>query len=174
MSFFIRRAIAVSSDEQRVLRVPVLVWVRMMWDIRARAAGRRESGAFLLGTHRGSVSKARGHVCYDDLDPKSLDTGIVRIGGSGFKKLWRECKARGLCVVADVHSHPRSWVGQSESDRTNPMISEVGHVAFIVPDFARQLCIFFRGVGVYEYLGKHRWRDVKDRGGRERVRLCLW
>lgn len=163
-----------SSNDQRVLFIPLLLWIRLMFNLRSRAGGRRESGAFILGDRCGSVSKARWFVCYDDLYPQALDTGVVRMNSSGFKRLWGECKRRGMSVVADVHSHPKAWVGQSESDRTNPMISEVGHVAFIVPDFAARWCLFFKGAGIYEYQGRHRWRSVNDSGRRDRVRLCLW
>ena len=45
------------------------------------------------------------------------------------------CKARGLTVVADVHTHP-SGAEQSGSDRAHPIIARAGHLALIVPNFA--------------------------------------
>ena len=44
---------------------------------------------------------------------------------------------RGLTVVADVHVHPGDS-GQSNSDRAYPMISQAGHIALILPRFARK------------------------------------
>jgi proteasome lid subunit RPN8/RPN11 len=40
-------------------------------------------------------------------------------------------------VLADVHTHPGLDSSQSETDRTHPMISESGHVALIVPSYAK-------------------------------------
>ena len=56
--------------------------------------------------------------------------------GGGFAALWRICRERGLDVLGDVHTHAGPGPRQSEADRTNPMISEPGHMAFILPQFA--------------------------------------
>ncbi len=162
------------DDKQHPLLVPVLLWARLLLELRSRAGGRRESGAFILGVRGSSATKARRYICYDDLYPSALESGVVRMNASGFKRLWRECKRCGMHVVADVHSHPTEWVGQSESDRTNPMISEIGHLAFIVPDYARGWRLSLSGTGIYEYRGKHRWHDLNTSVRRARVRLCMW
>jgi hypothetical protein len=76
-------------------------------------------------------------VFYDDVDPKALDTGIVTIRQTALPRLWEICRARGFGVVADVHVHPRGY-GQSESDRANPVMPRAGHLALILPNFARE------------------------------------
>ena len=40
------------------------------------------------------------------------------------------------------------------------MIAQSGHVALIVPNFARSFKM--QDIGIYEYLGDHRWRDHSD------------
>ena len=65
-----------------------------------------------------------------------------------------------MSVVADVHVHP-GGVGQSASDRNYPMISRAGHIAFILPDFARPP-VRHGVVGIYRYLGDKRWHAVPD------------
>jgi proteasome lid subunit RPN8/RPN11 len=95
---------------------------------------------------------------YDDLDPHSLDTGIVVFDGVGYGPLWQQCRDEGLTVVADVHTHP-GRPGQSDSDRKNPMIAKRGHIALIVPKFAERTFMPSE-IGVYEYEGEHRWRDL--------------
>jgi hypothetical protein len=166
-----------ASDGRR-LRIPVLLWIRLARELGRRGDARRESGAFLLGAADASTgtgtAKVTRFVCYDDLDPHALDTGIVRMSGDGLSKLWSLCDEDGLAVLADVHAHPGNWVGQSESDRSNPMVSLPGHVAFILPNYAAGWRIGFGGVGIYEYLGKLVWRDVQAGGRRPRVRRCLW
>ncbi len=95
---------------------------------------------------------------YDDIDPACLDTGIVRFDGRHFGKLWSLCAEKGLRVVADVHVHP-GGAGQSASDRAYPMIAQAGHIALILPRFAKPP-LPRRDVGLYCYLGGKRWNAV--------------
>jgi hypothetical protein len=97
-------------------------------------------------------------ILYDDLDPHALDTGIVRFDGRHFGELWDICKRRGLSVIADVHVHP-GGSGQSDSDRAHPMISRAGHIALILPDFARPP-VRTASIGIYRYLGNKTWHVV--------------
>lgn len=122
--------------------------------------GRRESGAFLLGK-RGSPSRIERFVYYDDIDPNALDTGIVLIDGRLLGALWKLCRETGLDVVADIHVHPCGY-GQSASDQANPIIAEKGHLALILPDFARGSNLP-GAIGVHRYLGNRRWRDESAR-----------
>ncbi len=132
-------------------------WRKLITDLRARGAGCRESGAFLLAPP--ASSRITAHICYDDLDPRALDSGIIIFHGGGYARLWQLCEARQLRVVADVHTHPSSWTEQSDADATHPMVGTAGHVALIVPNFARDNSFSLRGVGIYRYLGDHQWQD---------------
>ena len=132
------------------------VWRAGIAELKRRAGGRRESGAFLLG----SKSKARRiheFVFYDDIDPNALRSGIIEIDGRRLGDLWVHCRKTGRAVVADIHVHPgHFW--QSDSDRANPIMAEVGHIAIILPQFAAR-ATYPGGIGVYGYLGSRRWRD---------------
>jgi len=132
------------------------VWEAGVAELRRRADGRRESGAFLLG----SAEKARRieeFVFYDDIDPDALKTGIVEIDGGRLGNLWTHCRKTGRKVVADIHVHPGGF-RQSASDQANPIIAEVGHIAIILPHFAAR-ATQPRGIGVHVYLGSRRWQD---------------
>lgn len=118
----------------------------------------RESGAFLLGYRVAGRARITNFILYDDLDPRALDSGIVHFDGRYFGGLWDICRQRSLSVVADVHVHP-GGAGQSSSDREHPMISRAGHIAFILPDFARPPMLM-ASVGIYRYLGGKRWQTV--------------
>ena len=132
------------------------VWHTGVTELRKRADGRRESGAFLLGS-KGRVRRIEEFIFYDDIDPVALRSGIVEIDGRRLGDLWAHCRRAGRVVVADIHVHPRDF-RQSESDRANPIMAEVGHVAIILPHFAaRQICP--GRIGVYEYLGSRQWQD---------------
>lgn len=132
------------------------VWNAGVAELRRRAAGRRESGAFLVGT-KGKTKKIEEFVFYDDIDPQSLNTGIVKIDGRKLGTLWAHCRNTGRQVVADVHVHPEGFA-QSASDKANPMIAEVGHVAIILPHFAAKATRPGR-IGVHQYQGNRTWRD---------------
>lgn len=103
---------------------------------------------------------------YDDLDPHALDSGIVDLNGSAFGALWSLCRTTGLSVVADVHTHPRRAFF-SGTDRDNPMIAELGHLALVLPNYAQapfsrrameSWALFeYRGVSS---CGTHQWADV--------------
>ena len=145
-----------------------------MRDLRRRSDGRRESGAFLLGTRNGKSNKIRSYICYDDLVPNALDSGVVTMTARGFATLWPECKRRGQAVLADIHAHPGPWVGQSHSDQHNPMIGKCGHLALIVPSYAQPWCWGFKGAGIYEYEGDYKWRDIQTDNRKERIHLVLF
>lgn len=159
MNFFNLATIRRLFAPRHKLSCSWLLWLRLCGKLRER--GRRcsrESGAFLLGRREDGRARVVDFVLYDDLDPRCLDSGIVRFDGRYFSELWAICKARGLSVVADIHVHP-GGAGQSDSDRDHPMISRAGHIALILPRFAtgRQR----RGdIGMYQYLGGKRWATV--------------
>lgn len=111
-------------------------------------------------------------MCYDDLDPRALDSGIVDFDGSGYNPLWSLCRATGLKVVADVHTHP-GIARQSVTDRKNPMIATRGHIALIVPDFAQGVPTP-ASLGMYEYLGAHQWTDYSGPAVSRRFYTGLW
>jgi hypothetical protein len=140
-----------------LLNISSLMWWRLVRQLRGRGNGERESGAFILG--KSDSRRASSFICYDDLDHEALRSGIITFHARGFARLWDICQAENLRVLADVHAHPSEWTGQSESDRTHPMVAQPGHLAIILPDFAQGNSFSLRGAGIYQYLGDHRWKD---------------
>jgi hypothetical protein len=150
----IRRLIAPKHE----LSCSRLLWRRLVASLRERGEENHESGAFLLGHSRDGGARIMDFVLYDDLDPHSLDTGIVRFDGRYFGKLWELCTNRGLTVVADVHTHPAD-PQQSHSDRAHPMIALPGHIALILPRFATEP-LLRTDIGVYRYNGNRTWETI--------------
>jgi proteasome lid subunit RPN8/RPN11 len=136
-------------------------WQALLAELHRRTEGRHESGAFLLGTKADSHRQVEQVVYYDELDPDAYRSGVVILHAASFGPLWDICRARGLSVVADVHVHPKQAF-QSEADRQNPMIARAGHLALIVPWFARPP-VGLESLGFFEYLGSHQWRDFSGR-----------
>ena len=156
------------------IRIPLLLWARLVRELRRRGGGRRESGAFLLGKQNASSSRVVAFVCYDDMDVKALESGAVTLHADGYAALWQRCRERALRVLGDIHTHPGRDIRQSSIDERHPMIPIVGHTAMIAPDFGRTLIWSLAEVGVYEYLGSYQWRAHPASRARRRVSLCLW
>jgi hypothetical protein len=141
------------------------IWRVGVLELERRTLGaRRESGAFLLGDDKCGCKRILEFVYYDDIDPHSLDSGIVHFAGSRLPRLWDCCRRRGYGVVADVHVHPLGY-GQSGSDQAHPVIPRTGHIAIIIPHYAS------RGtkpgeIGIYQYLGNGAWVDYTIEGSR--------
>ncbi|TIV14628.1 hypothetical protein [Mesorhizobium sp. M2A.F.Ca.ET.037.01.1.1] len=160
MNFSIAGIIRRLLAPQHELSVSRKVWQSLVNDLRDRGRERsRESGAFLLGKRSGGTARITNYILYDNLDPSCLDTGIVRFNGAYYGALWEACETLGLDVVADIHVHPYGE-GQSDSDRNHPMISQPGHIALILPNFADEPVAIPR-VGIYRYLGGKKWSAVQ-------------
>lgn len=145
------------------LTIPKQLWSQLIIDLRKRGKRRRESGAFLLA--KPETREVIDYRCYDDLDPQTYYTGIIVFRSLGYRPLWDYCRDNGLTVIADVHTHPSGWTGQSSSDKAHPMIVQQGHISLIVPRFAQRNKRNTKGVGYYEYLGDLKWKtyDINEK-----------
>lgn len=139
------------------LRLKSKFWNSLIIGLHRRTEGRHESGAFLLGHKTETSRKAIEVVYYDELDPHAYNSGVCVLHADAFGRLWDRCSASGLTVIADAHVHGLG-AGQSRADRENPMIARPGHLALIFPRMARPPVRRW-SVGLYEYLGEHRWRS---------------
>lgn len=157
MSFSIRRRIRALVAPSHHISCSRRLWRSGLRELKARGRGITESGAFLLGTLHGRRRVIHRFAYYDDLEPGCLDSGIVRLTASAFGSLWDCCDEHGLNVVADVHTHPGAPL-QSRLDARHPMIAKVGHVAIIVPNFAREY-VGPGQLGIYEYRTEGEWVD---------------
>jgi proteasome lid subunit RPN8/RPN11 len=172
MNFSIAETIRRLCATRHELSCSWLLWRRLTGGLRQRGHhGKRESGAFLLGHRRDGCARITQFVLYDDLDPKCLETGIIRFDGRYFGALWEFCNQHDLSVVADVHTHP-AGSQQSDSDRDHPMISRAGHIALIVPRFAAKP-VLRDEVGIYLYEGSKRWSPVPARCRRTFLHIGL-
>ena len=154
MSFSIKAIIRALWVPKHRVACEQKLWRQIMAELGRRGEGRHEAGAFLLGVERRGRRRVTEAIFYEELDPTAYATGVCVLHGDAFSKLWALCRAKKLMVVADVHTHPGAAI-QSHADRTNPMIATAGHVAIIVPDFARGP--IRARLGVYEYRGQHQW-----------------
>ena len=138
-----------------LLELPASLWTELMAHLRAQGAGVRESGAFLLGQRTDAGRVVLRFLPYEQLQADVFSHDYVSLKANSFAKLWAVCRAAGMTVVADVHTHPFG-PGQSRSDRANPMVALKGHIALIVPRFAKGNPRP-RDLGLYVYQGNHQW-----------------
>jgi proteasome lid subunit RPN8/RPN11 len=157
-------------DPTQSIKIPILLWAKLIPELRRRGRGVRESGAFLLAERDHRPRAVCAVQYYDDLDPNALN-GAIAFHDTGYSALWAYCRQHGLAVIADVHTHPGSGVGQSTIDQRNPMMPKTGHTGLIVPHYAHASRWSLQGVGVHEYLGNFVWR--RHQYG-QHVRLTWW
>jgi proteasome lid subunit RPN8/RPN11 len=156
------------------IKIPILIWTRVLADLRQRGGGKGESGAFLLGRQRGTRGRVASYICYDDLDPSAQQRGAIAFHAAGYAALWKLCRERQLQVLADVHTHPTADVRQSGIDQRHPMVPVADHTAMIVPNFGATDWWSLKQVGVYQYLGNFQWRAHGADERPRRVQLSLW
>lgn len=149
------------------LRFQPDTWREMIEELHRRGDERRESGAFLLGGSGSDPQLVTRVVYLDDIDPDCL-VGNIHLHGEAYGKLWDICEEVGLRVLGDIHTHPGDWVGQSPTDRDNPMVARHGHVALIAPNFGSG-AIRTQNIGVHQYLGAEGWRSHFGREARRLV-----
>ena len=157
MSFSIKAIIRAFVAPKHRLACPKRMWSQILAELARRGEGCHEAGVFLLGVERGGRREVQDVVFYDDLDPEAYATGVCVLHGDAFAKLWATCRKKKMTVVADAHTHPGEAF-QSSSDKANPMVARPGHIAIIIPDYARQQ-IRRRQLRIYEYSGQHEWID---------------
>lgn len=172
MTFSIRTITRALLRRSRGIRFGPARWGELLAELDRRGNRRHEAGAFLLGTRVGDLREVQDVVFYDDLDPEAYSSGVCILHAPAFAALWSMCRARGLTVVGDVHTHP-GGAFQSEADRTNPMVARDGHIAIIVPNYATGRPVTAR-LGVFEYRGDHAWTDHSGAGARRFLRVDFW
>lgn len=155
MTFSIKATMRGWWAPEHRLTCPAILWRQIVSELHRRGERWHEAGAFLLGVEKNGRREVRSAVYYDDLDSNAYSTGVCVLYGDAFSELWGRCRAERLTIVADVHTHPDTGF-QSHADKTNPMVARAGHVAIILPDFARWPIRESR-MGVYEYQGQHEW-----------------
>jgi hypothetical protein len=171
MKFSIRATTRALFAPRHKLRCSRALWTKILKELDRRGERRHEAGVFLLGTTANEERIVTDAVFYDEIDPNAYESGVCVLYGDAFSKLWEICRQRRLTVLADAHTHG-GGASQSESDRTNPMVARAGHIALIVPNFARP-GVAMRSVGMYEYLGNHEW-NVPGYGIRNRLFYVGW
>lgn len=152
--------------------MPRSLWHSLVLDLSARGNGVRESGAFLLGYTVGRRREVTDYALYDDLEPGCLDSGFINFSSYGYRRLWARLEDSGLSVVADIHTHPGDAF-LSDVDRENPMMPNQGHIALILPQYARgNPGVAAAALSIFQGGGK--WLEFAPGHAREKMYVGFW
>ncbi len=140
------------------LHIPNSIWEKTVHGLRKRSGGRRESGCLWVGK-REQTWLIQDAFFLDDFPGTKRHSQFHRTPRSAISMMFEMLREKEYQIIADIHTHPSFWVGLSEVDKRNPIEYRVGLIAMIFPYFARRDCSF-KNIGVHEYLGVHKWRDL--------------
>lgn len=134
------------------------LWGETWLGLKRLSAGVRESAAAWGGRRDGDVWRAERVVLLEGLGVHAGEL-FHRALPDATAALFQELRAHGLRLVADVHTHPSTWVGLSETDMAHPLEYRVGLLALVLPEFAR-FAPELETIGAHLYEGDGHWREV--------------
>ena len=109
----------------------------MVTELGDRGHGEIESGAFLLADRAGDQAHRDPGRLPRRPRPELPDRRHPLRRPRLQQAVGHLRRREATVVIGDVHTHPGRGVHQSGIDAGNPMIAQEGHVALIVPDFAK-------------------------------------
>jgi len=140
------------------LEVPNSLWLQTWRLLSQMGQGESESACVWGGTLR------HGRLCVVKAYPIGAAHGAIRgcqshrMSTQGVAELLAELRKDGLRIVADVHTHPSSWVGLSEVDKAHPIEFRRGLICIVLPDYATTPPSL-ESIGLHIYLGEGRWLE---------------
>lgn len=96
--------------------------------------------------------------------------GSYRMKPSSLRSIAMEMRKQGLVAVAQVHTHPASWVGHSTYDDERAYSTREASLSFVWPDYGRRVGHDLEGIGVHERRDG-RWEQLGEEEVGWRVRL---
>jgi proteasome lid subunit RPN8/RPN11 len=150
--------------------VTAALW-RATWEgLHERGGGEREAACVWAGSREGAVEAAQEIVFLDDL-PGTVGRRLQhRTSREAVAEMLARTRQLGLDIVADIHTHPESWVGLSPVDQEHPIEYRIGLLALVLPNFGAGVPDL-RLAGVHEYLGGGRWQTFALEAALRRVRI---
>jgi len=143
------------------LHVSRPVWMATWYGLQRRSANEIEAACVWLGTRSEDIETALDVVFLDDL-PGTVGRRLQhRTSRQAVAMLLDLARARGLRIVADIHTHPSEWVDLSDVDREHPIEYRPGLIALVLPTFALDPPDLTR-TGVHEYIGRGEWVRIKS------------
>jgi hypothetical protein len=153
-----------------VVEVSRKVWKDTWGGLRERSRGPTEAGCVWGGERLADLLRATEVLFFDALPGTRRSALSHVLSKDGAAALFESMSARGLDIIADIHTHPAGMPELSWIDEQHPIEYRVGLLALVVPGYARHRPAL-SGIGAHEYLGDLRWRawPLKERRARLRI-----
>lgn len=135
------------------------LWQATVKGLGARSEGRHETACVWTGHRLPEAWSIEAIMFLDDLPGTTGLPRQHRTPRSALDVLFAELRKRELQIIADVHTHPGSWVGLSPVDQSHPIEYRLGLLAVVIPHYAR-VPVSLADAGIHEYLGAHRWHQL--------------
>lgn len=131
----------------------------------ARSRGNRTRAGRILGRIRAALPAfahrriSIGRAIIPEQDTHAgADGAYVHIPGRELRRIEFDNYERGERNAVQIHTHPSSNTCMSELDREWEVVTHVGALSIIVPDYCRGGIESFRKASVYEREAGGRWR----------------
>lgn len=96
--------------------------------------------------------------------------GYYRVDVVSLRVLATRLRAQGLVNLAQVHTHPFTWVGHSAYDDAYAYSTRTGSLSFVWPDYGRSSVYDLSDVGILERQAE-RWVRLNDLDVARRVKV---
>src|SRR5207244_10087357 len=96
-----RRLCWASDPTITTIKIPVWLWAGVIFDLRRRGDGVRESGAFLLGRDDRNPARVSSYICYDDVDPDAYQRRAIAFHANGCSAPWQQCRDKPPEMLVD-------------------------------------------------------------------------
>lgn len=144
------------------------LWQETIHGLHVRGMGKKETACIWAGHRRPIQNEVKEVIFLDDI------AGVVgrgmhhRVPTSAIDKLFFTLREKGLSIIADLHTHPRDWVGLSWIDMEHPLEYRIGFLMIVLPYYA-SIDVQLEDIGVHEYQGDGRWRELHIEEIRRRI-----
>ncbi|MBI1183584.1 hypothetical protein GC194_04900 [bacterium] len=91
------------------------------------------------------------------------------VGQRELKRIARYLYSRGLILIAQIHSHPADAYHSAADDRY-PIITELGAISIVVPDFANSP-INYLNWAYYRLIGRLQWEKLSNREISKQIKI---
>lgn len=145
-------------------------WKETWAGLKIRGQESREALCVWAGDRKSQPWKVLEVVFLDDFPGVEGFARFHRVSREAVTALFRCLHQKNLQLIADVHSHPGSWVGLSDIDMEHPLEFRVGFLSLVLPSYAIPKPDI-GAVGVHEYIGNMEWKTLTAEAVLSRIKI---
>lgn len=152
------------------IRISQELWTKTWSGLRERGAAKREALCVWAGDRQHLPWEVTDVIFLGDLPGVEGFALFHRISREAVTQLFGLLQAKGLDLIADVHTHPADWVGLSETDQEHPLEYRIGFISVVLPNYATSEPLL-EAAGVHEYTGSMKWKTLELAETKERIQI---